>query len=336
MAENKVPITRLNKFFSEQDFDLDISMGDEWLGGDMNFTVVLYRVDRQRTVNDDVYGETLEDGIQFLPPVEFKGYVQVEQPSNVDYGASKISQTEPGNIKIGVYQKQLDELGIQISYGDYIGYYETETRVRYYTVVNDGRVISDNKHTYGGYKPFYRSIIGAPVNENDDYIKALTKKTNEYQKPGSKIKYDMNPEEFPMANGDMDKKAFELSDEGEDFNYEIGGLQIPVSDGVDHNEESIKNYYLGSSKTGNEPGGNALKSKANDRFHKFEERKTLNKLKNQSYKRVTSPVFNEKPGTEKGKGMNIKLESAEEKKVEKINEEFNKIKNLISYDRKTQ
>jgi hypothetical protein len=33
MAHNKVPITRLSKFFSEQDFDLDISMGDEWLGG---------------------------------------------------------------------------------------------------------------------------------------------------------------------------------------------------------------------------------------------------------------------------------------------------------------
>lgn len=116
----------------------------------------------------------------------------------------------------------------------------------------------------------------------------------------------------------------------------IAGQQIPVSDGIDHNEESVKNYYLGSSKTGNEPGGNALKSKSNERFHKFAERKTLNKLKNQSYKRVSSPVFNEKPGNEKGKGMNIKLESTEEKKTQKINEEFNKIKNLISYDRKTQ
>ena len=114
MAENRVPITRLNKFFSEEDFDLDISMGDEWLGGDMNFTLVLYRVDRQRTLSDDVYGETLEDGIQFLPPVEFKGYVQIEAPANVDYGASRLSQTEPGNLKVGVYQKQLEELEIDV------------------------------------------------------------------------------------------------------------------------------------------------------------------------------------------------------------------------------
>lgn len=167
MSDNKVPITRLNKFFSEQDFDLDISMGEEWLVGDMNFTLVLYRVDRQRTNNDDVYGEALEDSIQYLPPVEFRGYVQIETPINADYGSSKLSQTEPGNIKIGVYQNELDNLGVEIVYGDYIGYYETESKVRYYSVVNDGRIVSDNKHTYGGYKPFYRSIIGAPVNNNE-------------------------------------------------------------------------------------------------------------------------------------------------------------------------
>ncbi len=167
MSQNKVPITRLNKFFSEEDFNLDITMGEEWLHGDMNFTLVLYKVDKQRTNNDDVYGEALEDGIQFLPTVEFKGYVQVEAPTNTDLGSSKLSQMEPGNLKVGVYQKHLDEMGIEIEYGDYIGYYETETRVRYYSVVNDGRVFSDNKHTYGGYKPFYRSIIASPVTDNE-------------------------------------------------------------------------------------------------------------------------------------------------------------------------
>jgi hypothetical protein len=167
MTQNRVPITRLNKFFSETDYDLEINMGREWLDSDMNFTLVLYRIDRQRTDSDDVYGETSSDSIQFLPPVEFKGYVQIEAPTNVDYGSSRLSQTEPGNLKVGVYQKQLEELGIDINYGDYIGYYETETRVRYYSVVDDGRVLSDNKHTYGGYKPFYRSINAAPVTDNE-------------------------------------------------------------------------------------------------------------------------------------------------------------------------
>ena len=167
MTKRKIPITRLEKFFGAEDFELDIAMGREWLEGDMNFRLVLYRVDRQKTKTDDVYGETVEDGIKFHPPVEFRGYVQVEQPENQNYGQSSMSQMEPGNLKVGVYQDTLDELGVEIEYGDYIGYYETESRVRYYSVVNDGRVVSDNKHTYGGYKPFYRSIVASPVNDNE-------------------------------------------------------------------------------------------------------------------------------------------------------------------------
>jgi hypothetical protein len=163
----KVPITRLGKFFGSEDYDLDIDMGSEWLEGDMNFTLVLYRVNRIKTKKDDVYGETTKDGVQFDPPIEFKGYVQVAAPTNKTYGNSKIEQTEPGNLKVSVYSKHLEELGVDIAFGDYIGYYESETRVRYYSVIDDGRVVSDNKHTYAGYKPFYRSITAAPVTDNE-------------------------------------------------------------------------------------------------------------------------------------------------------------------------
>jgi hypothetical protein len=167
MNTPKVPITRLGKFFGSNDFELEISLSEEWLIGDMNYTCVLYRVDKNKTKTDDVYGETLSDGIQFLAPIEFKGYVQIEAPTNTDYGNSKLTQSEPGNLKIGVYQKELDNLEIDISYGDYIGYYETESKVRYFSVVDDGRVVSDNKHTYGGYRPFYRSIVAAPVVDDE-------------------------------------------------------------------------------------------------------------------------------------------------------------------------
>jgi hypothetical protein len=164
---NKVPITRLGKFFGSNDFDLDISMGEEWLVGDMNFTCVLYRIDRYKTKTDDVYGETVSDGIKFLPPIEFSAFIQVMAPENKLLGSTRVDQMEPGNIRISVYQKTLDDLGIDINFGDYIGYYETETLVRYYTVNNDGRVVSDNKHTYAGYKPFYRTIMASPVGPNE-------------------------------------------------------------------------------------------------------------------------------------------------------------------------
>ena len=162
-----VPITRLGKFFGGEDYSLDVEMGQEWLEGDMNFTVVLYRVDRYKTKTDDVYGEAVEDGIKFLPPVELKGYVQILSPTNQRIGQSKVHLDEPGNMRFSVYQKLLDDLQVEIAFGDYLGYYETEERVRYYSVADDGKVVSDNRHTYGGYKPFYRTILATPVNKNE-------------------------------------------------------------------------------------------------------------------------------------------------------------------------
>ena len=162
-----VPITRLGKFFGGEDFALDTSMGEEWLLGDMNFTVVLYRIDRRKTKTDDVYGEVLEDGIQFMAPVELKGLVQIMAPQNKMLGNSRVKQDEPGNMKFSIYQKTLDDMNVNIFMGDYLGYYETEDVVRYYTVINDGIVKSDNKHTYAGYKPFYRTIEATWVSENE-------------------------------------------------------------------------------------------------------------------------------------------------------------------------
>jgi hypothetical protein len=162
-----VPISRLGKFFGTNDYNLEISLGEEWLSGDMNFTCILYKVDKNKIKTDNVYGEVIEDGIKFLPPVEFNAYVKISEPENKMVGSSRINQMEPGNIIISVYIKTLDDLNIDIDFGDYIGYYDTENFVRYYSVVNDGKIISDTKHTYKGFKPFYRTITAAPVGPNE-------------------------------------------------------------------------------------------------------------------------------------------------------------------------
>jgi hypothetical protein len=161
----------------------------------------------------------------------------------------------------------------------------------------------------------------------------------EYLKDGSKGDYEMNPKTFPVGNGElekMDKKAFQMTDDLEDFNYEIAGLNLPTPDAIEFDEDFMEKLYKGDSKTGNAPGGNALESKANDRFNKLRKKNTLKKLKDQSYNRVPQPVFNEKSGTEKGKGVNIKLESVDDKKTKQINEEFDRIKSLMGYNQRTQ
>ena len=83
--ENKLPITRLNKFFSEDDYNLHIEMGMEYLHGDLNMKVVLYQVDRTITGNDDVYGEAGKDDIKFKPPIEFNALVHVVAAENKSY-----------------------------------------------------------------------------------------------------------------------------------------------------------------------------------------------------------------------------------------------------------
>lgn len=165
--ENKIPINRLNRFFSEKDFMLHIDMGREYLDGDINMKLVLFRVDVTKTDVDDVYGEVGKDKIQFLPPIEFNGLVKIESPKNSSYKDGMVRYLEPGNMIVSVYMSHLEELGVDIKYGDYIGYPESEHKVRYYTVIDDGKVTSDNKHKMFGYKPHYRTITCTIAQETE-------------------------------------------------------------------------------------------------------------------------------------------------------------------------
>ena len=49
MAEKLVPITRLGKFFGGEDYALDIGMGEEWLIGEINYTLVDYAFEWPRS-----------------------------------------------------------------------------------------------------------------------------------------------------------------------------------------------------------------------------------------------------------------------------------------------
>jgi hypothetical protein len=164
---NKLPITRLSKFFSQDDFDINIQMGREYLHGDLNMKLVLYRVDRSKTDNDAVYAEAGADEIKYFPPVEINALVKVEEPKNVTYKAGMVRYNEPGNLTLSVYITHLEELNVDIRYGDYIGYPDSEEKLRFYTVSNDGKVTSDNKHKMFGFKPHYRTIVCVPTQQNE-------------------------------------------------------------------------------------------------------------------------------------------------------------------------
>jgi len=169
MPDKRIPINRVNKFFSEEDFELEISFGREAIEGDGNFVVVLYRVDRDMTSSDDIYGEARKDEIRFFPPVELRVIPILGEAENKAYnsGAGSLRYLQDGPLTFGIYDAQLNDLDVTLSYGDYIGYAVTEQEVRYYTVVNDGVKNYDNKHTIIGYKGAFRTVTCAPVDENE-------------------------------------------------------------------------------------------------------------------------------------------------------------------------
>ena len=188
----------------------------------------------------------------------------------------------------------------------------------------------------------YRRAVKGSGKENDDYIKSVAKKMKDYLKDGSKGDYETNPKHFPKNNGGlakMKKMAYEVSKDGEEFldDYMKPGMENLDYDEIQPNEDWMKDNIEGSSRTGNNPEWiNAEKTELGAKLNKKRKENKFAKAKRAAYNKSPQPVISDKPGQESGKGLNIKTESTEPKTDKKLNEEFEKMKSLISYDRKTQ
>jgi hypothetical protein len=188
----------------------------------------------------------------------------------------------------------------------------------------------------------YKRAFKGSGKENDDYIKSVAKKMKEYLKDGSKGDYETNPKHFPKGNGGlakMKKMAYEVSKDGEEFldDYMRPGMENLDYDEIHPNEDWMKDNIEGSSRTGNNPEWiNAEKTELGAKLNKKRKENKFAKAKRMAANKSPQPVVTDKPGQESGKGIDIKVESIESKTDKKLNEEFEKMKSLISYDRKTQ
>lgn len=163
------PITRINKFFGSEDYNLEIAMGREFIEGDQNITVILYRVDRVNTQADGLYGEGTINGIRYFAPVELKVMPILEKAENQVYNKAQgtMRNLQDGKLTLGLYEAQLNELKVEVSVGDYIGYPVTETDIRYFSVADDGKKNFDNPHTIFGYRAAFRTLICSPVDNTE-------------------------------------------------------------------------------------------------------------------------------------------------------------------------
>ena len=202
--------------------------------------------------------------------------------------------------------------------------------------------------------------------ENDDYAKEVVKKMKDYMKDmymggGS---YDENPDDFPQSNYQMDKDAkvmkYNPSDAVEEYieAFAYPGMTNLVYDEIKPDDEMIGKQIKGDSKNGNAITGKDGKAlgnvskrseKTGDRFKKnFDDNLYGAEQMNVSYKRQTQPVdvagekkeggnlSSKKTSTQKAQKIMNQLESVESKTTKIIKEDLEKMRNLISYDRKTQ
>jgi hypothetical protein len=210
-------------------------------------------------------------------------------------------------------------------------------------------------------------VLGKNKKENDDYAKEVVTKMKDYMKDmfsGGKG-YDENPDDFPQSNYDMEKEHNEMkyhpSDAVEEYieAFAYPGMTNLVYDEIKPDDEMITKQIKGDSKNGNavtSKDGKALgnvskrSEKVGDRFKKnFDDNLYGAEQMEVSYARQPQPVdvagSKKQAGSLKSirpssakKAQNImsQLESTENKKSIIISEEMDKMKNLISYNRKTQ
>jgi hypothetical protein len=195
--------------------------------------------------------------------------------------------------------------------------------------------------TPAGYAE-YESSVKKSKKEEEDYMKSLSKKMKDYLKDGSKGEYTESPKHFPKGNGELEKmtkKAYIPSGAVEDYidNFTAAGLENLDYDEIHPNEDWVTDNIEGSSKTGNNPEwANAVETPNNKKRNKIRKDNLLGKMKRKAYNKSAQPVVNDKAGEDEGDKIMTKLESIDEKKKQKINEDFNRIMNLMSYKKNTQ
>jgi len=210
----------------------------------------------------------------------------------------------------------------------------------------------------------YERVHKADKKENEDYLKSVAKKMTDYLKGmnDESSKYEMKEtQKFPTENGGLKKgnrKKYTPSDAVDEYidAFSYPGQTNLVYDEIKPNEEWIEDLIKGSSRTGNaqvDKDGNALgnvvPSKTGEKFFKnYKDNLYGQEQQEASYKRQPQPVDQAGEHTERGslksrKGkktsqsvLNKLEENVNEKESKKLNEEFDRIQDLMGYNRKTQ
>lgn len=160
-----------NLFYSSEDFEFETEIVEGYIEEDLNQSVVLYEVDRKRTSVNSVYKEASKGNIRYKPPREIPCFYEIKdaEVKSFDGKTSNGVYMQDGNLTMYVLTRTLEKYKADIKRGDYIGVQIDTNRMKYYTVVNDGKVNSANNHMIGGFKPAWRTVECTIVSDISEF-----------------------------------------------------------------------------------------------------------------------------------------------------------------------
>ena len=167
MSQSKLtPITRNNKFYSEEEFNYELSLIEEYIEEDLNQVVVVYEVDRQKTNIDSIYKESKQN-IRYKPPKELPCMYEIKNSELKTYDdtTQQAVYSLSGNLTLYVPVSMFIKYKCDIKRGDYLGIQIDTNRMEYYVVTDDGKVNSANANYVGAWKPAWRTIMATTAPE---------------------------------------------------------------------------------------------------------------------------------------------------------------------------
>jgi hypothetical protein len=159
---------RYGMFMNQNSFDLDVYYGRNFIETDNNQYVLLHRIDLIETTPHSLYGQTKPKDKKYKKAVKLAVMITVDDGQQSYYGEGKggIVRDDSGNIKFGIYLKELEEKNVEITRGDIVEYNMSGEKGRFYEIQSANNVSDATSKTIGGFAPYYKMIVGVPVHED--------------------------------------------------------------------------------------------------------------------------------------------------------------------------
>lgn len=156
-----------NSYLSEKELVFYTNIGKDFVENNLGQTVYYYKVNREASDVDTLYGETSGEELILENPIQIQGVIDFEEATQKSYNENNTLQyMESGNMIAGFYIEHLKECDVEFCLGDFIAYRFSEELTKFYQISQDGRSIENNKYMFGGRRPYYIEIIATPV-DND-------------------------------------------------------------------------------------------------------------------------------------------------------------------------